>query len=237
VLSLQNRVVHNRKPPIPKDVLLTGGLLRCGKKPYADNHVAFAADDPLGLRNLLHDGVLGHAVADARLITSRCLAAQDENEQQSKTPSSIHCRAFSYLTYAYTAKSSCNKTAISAYRPTTYPPASLAGDSEGRAWRPPVRVNRTADGKLVGSVVSREKCFVLNKENIANCAVSLVVGRLRTSSEPTGNNSSGRCNGIDQDRFDIAVAYLQSHTRRKAQIAWLLYKLMNGCRVDQANKG
>jgi len=31
----------------------------------------------------------------------------------------------------------------------------------------------TADGKLVGIMVTSEKCFVLSKENIANCAVSL----------------------------------------------------------------
>lgn len=31
----------------------------------------------------------------------------------------------------------------------------------------------TADGKLVGIMVTREKCFVLSKENIANCAVTL----------------------------------------------------------------
>jgi predicted nucleic acid-binding Zn-ribbon protein len=31
----------------------------------------------------------------------------------------------------------------------------------------------TADGKLVGIMVTAEKCFVLSKENIANCAVSL----------------------------------------------------------------
>ena len=31
----------------------------------------------------------------------------------------------------------------------------------------------TADGKLVGIMVSREKCFVLSKDNLANCAVSI----------------------------------------------------------------
>ena len=31
----------------------------------------------------------------------------------------------------------------------------------------------TANGKLVGIMVTREKCFVLSKENVANCAVTL----------------------------------------------------------------
>jgi hypothetical protein len=45
---------------------------------------------------------------------------------------------------------------------------------ENPAYRPEIGDYMvTADGKLVGIMISREKCFILSKATLQNCAVSI----------------------------------------------------------------